>query len=107
MKIRMGFVSNSSTSSFCAVLLQEDYDKIIASLNLDHQKFLKKHKPRKKKFGDQTIVMVAGYLGDSTSINGYYPDEDEPEEDQDNAIEAIYILCGKLNNRKFLYEEFN
>lgn len=57
MKIRFGFVSNSSSSSFLAILPKEDYDKIVKSLGPVGQAILEKVGTEKKKFAGKECVL--------------------------------------------------
>jgi hypothetical protein len=71
MKIRQGFVSNSSSSSFCVVLTKKDYEKAVASLTEDQQKLVKEHEPESKIIGGINIVMfTGGRTEESVDLNG-------------------------------------
>ncbi len=41
MKTRIGFVSNSSSSSFVCVMSKTDHDKIMSGLSEKHREFMK------------------------------------------------------------------
>jgi hypothetical protein len=67
MKIRTGFVSNSSSSSFVVFLLDEDYKKVCDGLSKLEMDILSKAHPQKvNAFGKQLVKV--GYTSGNYSI---------------------------------------
>lgn len=71
MKIRSGFVSNSSSSSFVGFTTVEEHNKAIKKLSEEDRNFIEKLPlPIVEKFGQKFIKIVEEDLEDSYSING-------------------------------------
>ena len=96
MKIRNGFVSNSSSSSFFCVLSKKDHDKIMSELTKKQQKIINKY-IENEKIGDMDVVGY-GYASDRNGgslysgdiyFNEYQEEGDEIQyEDFDDATVA-------------------
>lgn len=77
MKIRLGFVSNSSSSSFIAVLPKDKYQEIVKKFLTEHIDDITKFSTAiqglvKPVVSENNQVMIhAGYNEDSSFINGY------------------------------------
>ena len=68
MKIRSGFVSNSSSSSFLAIIKRDDYDKIIKSLSPIGQSLLEYVGWTKKGFAGHDCVLIYYVTGNYSSF---------------------------------------
>ena len=76
MKIRNGFVSNSSSSSFCIMVTKKGYEEALKDCDSDAQKLIK-HWAKKGKIGSEDVV----YFFDMTN-NGGYSTMTSPEYDE-------------------------
>lgn len=65
MKIRSGFVSNSSSSSFVAVVLQDEYDKLISKMNELEALIFNDLISKPKKFGDTKVFVINRVTGEA------------------------------------------
>ena len=86
MKIRTGFVSNSSSSSFVVFLLEEDYNKIYKGLSKLEMDILSQAHPEKvKAFGKQLVKV--GYMSGNDSIFEDYSYDGKLTEDEETRME--------------------
>jgi hypothetical protein len=105
MKVRTGFVSNSSSSSFAIVMSKNDYNAALSEMPEDIQEFINNHCPPESKFlegaaGGLDVVLVTGIHGDEHYLNGTKfmprPDDREGPFNRYNAIsKVISIFRGK------------
>ncbi len=79
MKIRSGFVSNSSSSSFVIVARKSDVDAILKEMN-DYDRAVVNHVSagEKQAFGD-TLSIFQGSTGNEDSWEWFEYEGDEPE----------------------------
>jgi len=125
MKIRLGFVSNSSSSSFLAILSKEDYDKIVKSLGPVGQAVLEQTHPQKKEFAGQECVLHYHITGNYSTFeymdgnavidrahelaseqNVLLSDEyDDDEQCVDFLWEDLYEILSKFENQIYKLEK--
>jgi hypothetical protein len=71
MKVRSGFVSNSSSTSFSIVVSKEDYKHVLLDLPERIREEVKKcGTPTSQAFGEQELVLVCGVVGDEQMLFG-------------------------------------
>ncbi len=63
MKVRTGFVSNSSSSSFCIVVAKDKYEKA-ANKCSEFVQFLLNHKTKYFKVHGKDTVLLSGFMGE-------------------------------------------
>lgn len=93
MKIRAGFVSNSSSSSFVMVVGKENHDKAFASLSEEDQEALKEIFSDEKWFGKEVVVSskcgghegfyISGAEYDNSPFDAYKKYQKEVEKNPD------------------------
>jgi len=94
MKIRNGFVSNSSSSSFVYLLKKEDYAEMLESADKFQKQVLKELYPQEVNVFGMELMMVSGGSGNCSSFE--YMDvsfQDDDLEDPDDE-EAFYEKYG-------------
>jgi hypothetical protein len=106
MKIRNGFVSNSSTSSFVLMIKKEDHEKVMAALHPFYQACIKAIGTSLSKFkGDEVVMMGAltvqgcgpwEYISvDSVDYDGETTDDLEKDETFYEYKRVAKEVCGK------------
>jgi hypothetical protein len=70
MKIRSGFVSNSSSSSFLAIIKKDDYEKILKDLGPLAQATIEYTGASNKKFAGQDCILHYHITGNYNSFEG-------------------------------------
>jgi hypothetical protein len=102
MKIRTGFVSNSSSSSFVLFVLKDDYDKVVKSLSKLEKDILSYTNPQNiKAFGKQLVKL--GYVSgnystyEDYSYDGNLTEEEQEKLDDESAGCIMDEIIEKLN----------
>ena len=107
MKIRTGFVSNSSSSSFVLIVKKELHDKVFETLNKYEKYVIEAVSHEATVFGLPAIE-----IGDMTDMNGYsYTfedldldyDEDEEERSPYEAFGSYQSKVMELGNKEDYY----
>lgn len=77
MKIRTGFVSNSSSSSFVMVIDEEAHKRALAAVQ-DVDGFLAKvfEYPTRKKFMGKDVIVITGGDYEGYNVKGQWSDDD-------------------------------
>jgi len=81
MKIRNGFVSNSSSSSFLLLTTAENYEKVKATLTKFQQAVAEKMKTDLKAFGRDMVSFETWQSHGSSWSEHFYIDDEELQED--------------------------
>lgn len=89
MKIRNGFVSNSSSSSFMICLKAEDYNEVYKTLSPLEQELVNHLRPENKKVFGLNLKIISGTCGNYDSFEDFETNiEDLTEEEQDKLEEG-------------------
>lgn len=91
MKIRLGFVSNSSSSSFVIVTTKENHDKAMKELSAKEKKYVQavlNEASEKKKLGAVEVIMISTRSSDYGTIEQVRENQDLPvlAEDEDDPL---------------------
>ena len=93
MKIRQGFVSNSSSSLFVIVVPKNDFNEFFNELK-DYEKELVNYRLKWKKFNQEDVAVLSGWQDNSGSNDlEYFEFSDnlsEDSEDYDKNIREIW-----------------
>lgn len=108
MKTRLGFVSNSSSSSFFLVLKEEDYNKTYEKLTNLEREILNYLSPEKTKRFGENLITIAGMSGNYDSFEDFSPDseltDEERETYEDNGASCTYDeIEKKLRKHPHIY----
>ena len=104
MRIRTGFVSNSSSSSFCLVIKKVDYDAEFTKLKEDKAALLH-GKPKCKVFDGVELCMVSGYMdNEQARFNDVHSDDLDIDE-LNVYTDAIENFVKKLRKHNHFYDE--
>jgi hypothetical protein len=80
MKIRKGFVSNSSTCNYTVIIDKSEHDKIIDSLHPFVRHLLHMMHAKEKKLHNQDVVVVQWVEGNEDMWEDVYADSDLQQE---------------------------
>jgi hypothetical protein len=83
MKVRQGFVSNSSSSSFMICLRKEDYKEVFNSLSKLEQELVKHLHPIDKKVFGLDLKIISGTSGNYDSFEDFVIDIDLTDEEEE------------------------
>lgn len=96
MKIRSGFVSNSSSSSFVVIAPKNIVDDLLHNMNTNCRAAVKHVKTEDKLFCGKMVSVFSGVEGNYSSWENFeYPDKidgdsDEKEEDDECGDEEVF-----------------
>jgi hypothetical protein len=92
MKVRNGFVSNSSSSSFVVVIKKEVHDKVLPLLTDYQRMIIEQIAEKDKAFGMDVITIgdMTDHGGESQLFYDLPYDDEKNEEDDDNYREGPY-----------------
>lgn len=103
MKIRQGFVSNSSSSSYVVVLGRAQYDEILRDMTGFERHVISSLEPVPQTFLEQEVVVISWMSGNCDSFEyvdcsdfAKYLDKEE-EEDVEVVREKMYDTRSKFN----------
>jgi hypothetical protein len=96
MKIRMGFVSNSSSSSFVIFVKKSDFDKIQATLSDLEKDILAFIEPKNVKAFDMDLVKISYLSGNVDSFDSYTFKGDLSEEEREELEDGASCLFEKI-----------
>ena len=96
MKIRSGFVSNSSSSSFVVIAAKDVVDTVLATLSPYEQAVAKYVQQADKKFMGGTVSIFQGMTGNYDSWEYGFEYEGEQPEDCDGTYDAWDNFIEKL-----------
>ena len=99
MKVRTGFVSNSSSTAFAICMTKDNYDKVVDKLPDAARDAVRKIKVPIKTFSGVKMVMLGGHYGDEEDFMGQKPFYTE---DYDNDREQFGEFLDKLNKQPHL-----
>ena len=99
MKIRMGFVSNSSSSSFVIFVKKSDFDKIQAMLSGLEKDILAFIEPKNVKAFDMDLVKIDYFTGNDDSFDSYTFKGDLSEEEREELEDGASCLFEKIVKR--------
>lgn len=104
MKIRMGFVSNSSSSSYVILLTKDQFDKIIESMTAFEIAIVNLLDPQPTKCFNMDMIVVDWYSGNDDTFQNVHPDEKTIQlykemmgEDYDDVRDKMYSTRDKFN----------
>ena len=97
MKIRQGFVSNSSSSSFVIFVEKKDYDKIVAELSVLEKDILSAVSPEKIKAFGKNLMKIGYMSGNYSTLEDYtYEGKLSDKEEDDLENEGADCILDKI-----------
>ena len=103
MKIRTGYVSNSSSSSFVLIVDKQFWDTEVSKLNEDQKKVVNVYCSNTENFKDMIIFnWMTGNNGDYIweEIAREFEDDENPDEKRDEMMEWFDDFVGELEKNK-------
>ena len=107
MKTRLGFVANSSSSSFVIFIKKEEYDRVGKTLTPIEKDILKFLAPTKQKACGMEFVVIGYANGKYSTIENYEPtikmtEDEEKEFEENGAYEILENLITKFDDKETL-----
>jgi hypothetical protein len=99
MKIRKGFVSNSSSSSFVIFVKKSDFDKIQATLSGLEKDILSFIEPKNIKAFDMDTIKISYLTGNDDSFESYTFKGDLSEGERKDLEDGASCLFEKIVKR--------
>lgn len=107
MKIRSGFVSNSSSSSFIIIIKKEDYKSLLNKISAFEKEMIQFLNPTThKKFGLE-LVSLSMVTGNDDSFESYEPNEDLMTQEELDFVEedgVAYFFSEHVLPKIYEYE---
>ena len=105
MKTRIGFVANSSTSSFILIASKEHVDMVQAEMTIFAKEYVNHVRTQDCKFLGKDVVIFSGMTGDCSSWCNFkfdnFPVTDEQRENYweiwPNFVDRLTEVAGKEN----------
>ena len=106
MKVRQGFVSNSSSSSFVVFLKKEDYKEVYNRLSNLEKELVNYLKPTNKKAFGLDIVCISGVSGNCDSFEEFSTNIELTNEEQEALEgEGAHCIFDEKIYKKFLEKD--
>jgi len=99
MKVRSGFVSNSSSSSFTMVTTKAWHEAVVASLTPEQREFMESVMPREATIGFDKFMVITGTHGNCGDWIGAY----EIRSDDDYDMWQAYLV--KVGRENYIYTD--
>lgn len=112
MKIRTGFVSNSSSSSFCLIVKKSDYDSVFEGMSSLEKEIIDYVKPKQlKAFGLDLVKINTFHSEDYFTLSDFYSEKATKEEkeimEDCGAGEFLDIIINKLQEFDHIEDDHN
>jgi len=105
MKIRNGFVSNSSSSSFILLVKKSDFDTVYGQLKKKEKKVIDFINSETVNVFDTTLIKMSWNQGDNTSFYNFsFDDENTNEEENWEEIQKAEEIMDKITDKLKKFE---